>query len=424
MADTPWAIPTPYNPNPSGYKNNPFIQPGSQTQPVAANAVPVQSLSGGGIKFDTGTEVPSANVVGSLWQDVPNNVQAKNLGALPVNAPSPTPAPTPTPVKNDNADLIAKYQQGGWTDMNAILADIAAGGGSKFNGGGGSGSDVSDSDVNWIFQDLDNQLGQLGNWKSNQEAAVTNAGQGQYTAAQENYDTNKSRLEANRATEDMRAKQSLRDLAQNTTDLFDKLALQFGGGSALRDVLSAATRSVNQSRGNLMNTRNQGYQAIDAKVADLDKVYSTQKDKIKQWVDGKIIDVGNAINQLQYDIAGQKSNVRSQMKQQAIDSARNYLNTIAAQKATFEQQLDYWKRMREADLSEDLKGATQGAQYDPHTYSDKSGIQLSTGNVFAPNKDNSADIATAQYNTTGTTKKKNEDELGFTPTSSLPSYFK
>ena len=398
-----------------GDKSNPY-QVESQNKSAWNN---VYVGPGGNAPGPSQQELSNAEKTAKVEQYQPGWTNGQTLGATTTNTGG-----NGGGNGGDNADLIAKYKAAGWNDENAILADIAAGGGSKFNGGGGSGSDVSDSDVNWIFQDLDNQLGQLGNWKSNQEAAVTNAGQGQYTAAQENYDTNKSRLEANRATEDMRAKQSLRDLAQNTTDLFDKLALQFGGGSALRDVLSAATRSVNQSRGNLMNTRNQGYQAIDAKVADLDKVYSTQKDKIKQWVDGKIIDVGNAINQLQYDIAGQKTNVRNQMKQQAIDSARNYLNTIAAQKQTFEQQLDYWKQMREADLSESLKSATQGAQYDPHTYSDKSGIPLPTGNVSAPYKDSSADTATAQYNTTGTTKKKNEDELGFTPTSSLPSYFK
>jgi len=64
-----------------------------------------------------------------------SNASKYNLQSKPVNMGSVYSQPqTPS-----NTDLVQLYRNSGWTDMNAINADIAAGGASKFTGGGGNG---------------------------------------------------------------------------------------------------------------------------------------------------------------------------------------------------------------------------------------------------------------------------------------------
>ena len=320
----------------------------------------------------------------------------------------------------DNSDLIAKYKAGGWTDMNAILADIAAGGGSKFNNGGGLSTDVSQSDLDQIFKSLDERLSQTDAWKTSMTNQIGDQASTQDLTAQSNLTSGNATIKESEDTETKRAAFSLRELAQNANDLLSRLSQQFGGGSALQAAQTAAMRSINQTGGNIINTRDEGLNKLKNMAIALGETYKTEKAKIDKWKDEKINSIVQAIEEWKNTIAGQKTEVASSMKQNAINAARQFLTDTAKQDQIYKQNLDAWKIQRDAELEDYGKKITEGTQYDKQTYD--SGINLPTGTSFGTssngtttnsNNDLSGNYFTNLYSTAQ--KKKNEEEQSLTP---------
>jgi len=110
---TPIAVPTPYLPI------NPYVVPGSQTQPVDSWSNPIQSTSTGGVKFDTGQVLPAYAVQGVPQTTYSTVAQAQTTNANPTK---------PTGYQTDSGFDMKYYP--GW-DETAARADWTATGGAK-----------------------------------------------------------------------------------------------------------------------------------------------------------------------------------------------------------------------------------------------------------------------------------------------------
>ena len=365
----------------------------------------------------------------SSWQSEPTLLNsfnspvyaAENTPTLSSFYPTqPTSEPTPTPQPsggnnggNSGGDFMQFYQ--GWdpqaakmnfqdefgNDLNKLMTARGVG------GSGGSPSDtISEETFNSIFRNLDEQLAGNAKWQQSMEQQIGAQGATQSADAEASYKTNRGNLETSRAKQKETAAQSLRDLAQNANDLLNRLSQQFGGGSALQASQTAAMRNINQTGGNIMNTRNQAYAEIDNKLDALAETYNAQKQKINSWMDEKKGQIQQAVQEWAQQIAGQKTNVRAQMISSAVQSARDYINNLATQKAYYDQQLDYWRQLRSQDLAEYAQNLGVTAQFQNKATS--GGITLPSGEEFAPNQGTTP--VTSDYNTyiasTGKDKEK------------------
>lgn len=387
--ERPQATPTPWQQNPTTYKNNPYIVPGSETQPVAEKSVPIQSLVGGGIKFSGGESVPSANVWGSGNQTVARTTQNAKLGANNTKLITDT-TPTGGGGNGGGGDTgpMAGFSMSyypGWGEAEA-RADWLATGGSKAKSGGGSGQKANsldangneiydaslpslDEQANWIFQDLDKQVEGYDSFRDTMKAGLDTSVEEQKGLAKDSQASNLADLSKNATNEQNQSASTLRDLTQNANDLLARLVQMYGGGSAAEAALTGMGRTINQQRGNVLTNRDAALREIDNKKTQVDQVYNSQLEKIKNWADSKLNDINLQIKQWTNDIAQAKASTRAQLSASAVNSARNYLTTLALNQQNYQNQLDYWKQSRQAELQDYATKLQLTAQYSPQQYS-------------------------------------------------------
>lgn len=376
----PLATPTPWNSAPTTYKNNPFVVAGSQTQSVPFVAQPIQSLSSGGVKFDTGVSVPSANVQGSGTQTVPRATQNVALGANMTNLA--TPAPVPTPTNNNSGDGFDMSLYPGWGEAEA-RADYKATGGPKGSSGtsnpinslDASGKEIYDPSLpsldeqaNWIFQNLDEQVAGYGDYKTGMKSELDTNAVDQKLAADAAQTTNVTNLSDNATAEVNRSSGTLRDLTDNANNLLQRLVLMYGGGSSAIGASTATMGNINKQRGGILNLRDTALREIDSKKTAIAATYGLQTQAIDKWVDDNVIKIGNQIEQWKGDIANAKTSVRAQLSAQAVQSATNFLSTLALNQQSYKQNLDTWKMQRDADMKDYATKLQLTAQYTPAQY--------------------------------------------------------
>ena len=374
MATQPIAVPTPYDPKNS--QNNPYVSYGSVTQPVSYGAVPIQSTTSGGVVFDTGVTIPAASVIGSgvKSSSVGTNV---NLNASPSNqlnpAPNPTPVPTPTQDNNGNSqqDIINAYKAMGWTDVNAILADYKATGGSKINGGSRGGSDPYAqvrSDINSgydaYFQSLNDQLNGLSGQQESQNQIVDNSyNQGvsdlnlQQTQGDAQFGTQREEIASNQS-------KNLKSLDENLRNMFMAGNVYLGSrgagdSSAANQYSYALTKQGNQARGDQMTAATKAYSEVQARETNLKNIVNNEMTRLKTTADNQKLEVGqwfaDAQNKVKTAIAnGQlnKSTDLANLSKSILDQAMTKLQTIQDNTTNQTNSLISWAENNSKSISE------------------------------------------------------------------------
>jgi hypothetical protein len=356
----PLATPTPYiSPSQGG---NMAIVPGSQTQPVAAGSTPIKSLTSGGVLFSGGENIPSYNVIGSGNQNVSRTVQNQNLGANTTtlnNAPAP--APTQDNQGNSQQDIINAYKAMGWTDVNAILADYNATGGSKIGGSSGGGSDPYAqvrSDINSgydsYFANLNDQLNQLPGQQASQNQIIENSyNQGvsdlnlQQTQGEAQFGSQRGEIASNQS-------KNLKSLDENLRNMFMAGNVYLGSrgagdSSAANQYSYALTKQGNQARGDQLTAATKAYSEVQARETNLKNIVNNEMTKLKTNADNEKLKVGqwfvDAQNQVKTAIAnGQlsKSTDLANLSKSILDQAMSRLQKIQDNTTNLQNSLVSW----------------------------------------------------------------------------------
>lgn len=208
------------------------------------------------------------------------------------NAPAPTPqplAPKPQQQSNNNGSLIDKYRASGWNDINAIIADIAAGGGSKYQNSGGG--ENLDSVFNPLFQSISEQEGVAGSQYNDALGQIANEdvlGQKRLTEQKEQGEAGFTR-DLDRS--DKQKVQSLAEIVRYANALKQQGMARFGGlssaGMAVNDITNQQTMrdigTVQESYADQVSRINENANAFRKHITDsFDDWYRTVDQKKKE----------------------------------------------------------------------------------------------------------------------------------------------
>jgi len=380
----PLATPTPYvSPQQGG---NQYIVPGSQTQPVAQYSTPIQSLSSGGVKFSGGETVPSYNVSGSGSQTVPRVVQNANLGAnntILNSQPTPAPAPTQDNRGNSQQDIINAYKAMGWTDINAILDDYNATGGSKISGGS-SGTDLNNqlrSEIEGGYDTYINDLNNLYGGLDTQAGANNQIAQNSYNQSLSDLTANKqSGLQDLGLTEQkLQANQvkNLRDIASNIQNQYMAGNVMLGArgagdSSAANQYSYALNRLGSKERGNVMNTTAQSQQEIENQKAKLNNIVTQETSRLdtdlantKQEISSWLAEQQNAVSQMISQGKLNKSKEIASLTQNLLNQALSAYQTKQQEIATKRSQLETWAANNSTSIAQLKSNMSSIAEFMP-----------------------------------------------------------
>lgn len=240
-----------------------------------------------------------------------------------LKAPVPTspsrnsvPAPTPQPQQssNNNGSLIDKYRASGWNDINAILADIAAGGGSKYNNSGGGGVNL-DEVFNPLFKSLEGQEGIANSQYSdalNQIASEQQLGINRLNTQKTDQETD---FANDQTTFEQQRESAMREAVRYVNALKQQGAARFGG-------LSSAGMAVNDIT-NQEFLRNQG--KIQQSFSDQIMKLSDNRAKFNRYMT-------DAFDQFNLQVETKKKEAQAELNSR-LAQIRNTKYSLESQKA-------------------------------------------------------------------------------------------
>jgi len=269
-------------------------------------------------------------------------------------------------------DIINAYKAMGWTDVNAILADYAATGGSKMGGGSGGGEDFNAKlrgEIEGGYDSYINDLNNLYGGLTTQAGAQENIAQNSYGQSIKDLLANKEsslgdlglteqKLQANQV-------KNLRDIASNIQNQYMAGNVMLGArgagdSSAANQYSYALNRLGSKERGNVMNTTAQSQQEIENQKAKLNNIVTqetsrldTELANVKQGISSWLAEQQNAVSQMisqgklnkSKEIASLTQNLLNQAlsayqtKQQEISGRKSALESWAMNNANNIKQL-------------------------------------------------------------------------------------
>ena len=275
----------------------------------------------------------------------------------------------------------------GWTDVNAILADYAATGGSKIGGGSGGGVDLNarlrseiESGYDTYINDLNNLYGGL----------TTQAG-AQENIAQNSYEQSIKDLLANQQSslgdlglteQKLQANQvkNLRDIASNIQNQYMAGNVMLGArgagdSSAANQYSYALNRLGSKERGNVMNTTAQSQQEIENQKAKLNNIVTqetsrldTELANVKQGIASWLAEQQNAVSQMISQGKLNKSKEIASLTQNLLNQALSAYQTKQQEIADKRARLETWAMNNAKKISE-LAPIMQGiGQFAPDMY--------------------------------------------------------
>lgn len=372
----PIAVPTPYLPI------NPYVVPGSQTQPVSKQDYPIQSLSSGaGVKFASGQVLPSYAVKNVPQTNYSNVASAQATNAIPTK---------PTGYQQDSGFSMKYYP--GWSEAEA-RADWNATGGAKasnYNYSTAAGADVTPTtyniggqnvtantpseaiksifpntdydkyaaefnfDPSAFYSSIENEANSQYNFLDQQESALRQAQTDFQNLIQKDYETNfqkgatsKAIAESKLGESKVKAEQDKQNALNAAKQLYNQLSQgyqqRFGGTSGASEAARAILGQEQQRQGGKIqqdygNTNRQIQQQqfeLDTKYNDLVKELDLAKQKANY----------DALQNFQTNLASVNNNrtMTTQQKEQAkreiLLQLRSDQNQIAATNLQFAQNL-------------------------------------------------------------------------------------
>lgn len=271
---------------------------------------------------------------------------------------------TPTNTNNGGTsqqDIINAYRKMGWNDVNAILADYAATGGSKISGGSGGGVDLNAQLRSQIESGYDSYINDLNNLYS---GLNTQAGS-QNTIAQNSYNQSIKDLLANKESslgdlglteQKLQANQvkNLRDIASNIQNQYMAGNVMLGArgagdSSAANQYSYALNRLGSKERGNVMNTTAQSQQEIENQKAKLNNIVTqetsrldTELANVKQGISSWLAEQQNAVSQMISQGKLNKSKEIASLTQNLLNQALSAYQTKQQEIAGRKSALESW----------------------------------------------------------------------------------
>jgi len=311
---------------------------------------------------------------------------------------------------NNNQSIVDKYKASGWNDINAINADIAAGGASKFdNSGNGGGTTTNkytstkgDTRANQVVSDpnakadfeasgmnMDEYLSSI-----DQEAAAQNAMLGQYEttanadklAAEQNLAGQATQLKSTALTGKEDALSAARRLY---SELQQGYKQRFGGASSAGEAAMALTGNEQQRQ---MAQTNRGYQDT---INQIDQQSATALNTVQSEFRSRL----DQINQNRTMVESQ----RLQARRGALQDLANKAFAIKQQQEAFKQNI----QLMQAQI--DMQAKANGAKafnIDP-----TSALTVGGKSVAASGNQGLTDVTKAVGQTSGLYNSIQDDPL-------------
>lgn len=286
-------------------------------------------------------------------------------GQTPVVSTNPEPAPQ----GDNNADLIAKYKASGWTDINAILADIAAGGGSKFSSGGGQSlNDYMRGQIEGGYNDYFSKLNDL-------YGGLNTQGQAQENIAQNSYNQSIKDLLANKQSslgdiglseQKLQANQvkNLRDIGSNIQNQYMAGNVMLGArgagdSSAANQYSYALNRIGSKERGNVMNQTAQSQAELENQKAKLNNIVTQETSRLdtelantKQSISSWLAEQQNAIKEMIAEGIIKKRQDITSATTNALNTALSLYQTKASEIQNRRSQLETWAMNNSTNINQ------------------------------------------------------------------------
>lgn len=324
-----------------------------------------------------GVNVPLGSTAG-LTQPVPTSPSR-----------NPVPAPQPQQSNNNNqGSLIDKYRASGWNDINAILADIAAGGGSKYQNSGGGGVNL-DEVFNPLFKSLEGQEGIANSQYSdalNQIAQEQQLGINRLNTQKTDQETD---FANDQTTFEQQKDSAMREAVRYVNALKQQGAARFGGlnsaGMAVNDITNQEflrnQGKIQQSFSDQMLKLSDNRAKFNRYMTDAFDQFNLQVETKKKEAQAELNSRLAQIRNTKYSLESQKAQAQIgeiQKHQANIDAINNQVVAAKIQLALWSYQADQMQKQQynqiisnyvpyqdvaRADTSATLGGVPQATSY-------------------------------------------------------------
>lgn len=244
-----------------------------------------------------------------------------------------------------------------------------------------------------IFTSLDSRIGMLPAQQKEMEDQLNQLASTEYASVDAATAANKGELDATRVTEDQRSKKSLRELAEDVSNLIQANAVKLGAmgagdSSAALMGSELITRQGTRERGNRIAQRDQIFAQIDQKKTAVDAMGRQQKLQIDNWKNNQIMSIKQQYQERRAELEDSKTNASVQQARAINELIRglhtdtmNRLRQLDDRQSQYKQAIDTWQIQRAAALEDFKKQAQISASYSsPGVKENKLNILSKEGN--------------------------------------------
>ena len=255
-------------------------------------------------------------------------------------------------------DIINAYRKMGWNDVNAILADYAATGGSKIGGGGGI--DANQAAINAargafnnayapLFAQLDAMAGLIPQQQQQREQGIQNMYGSQVGEIQGARDSAMAGLDVSKQQVAQRQAKSVRDLQENMRNLLQAGNIQLGvggaGDSSAKDMLSfALSKAAGRSGADISNQAQAMYTDIDMQGNQIKATYDDNLAKLATWRDTNLSEVTKWAQEMLMNIESQKATAKGQQAAALAANETNIINNALSRLQQIDDQVSSWNK--------------------------------------------------------------------------------
>lgn len=255
-------------------------------------------------------------------------------------------------------DIINAYRKMGWNDVNAILDDYAATGGSKIGGGGGidanqaainAARNAFSNAYNPLFAQLDAMAGLIPQQQQQREQGIQNMYGSQVGEIQGARDSAMAGLDVSKQQVAQRQAKSVRDLQENMRNLLQAGNIQLGvggaGDSSAKDMLSfALSKAAGRSGADISNQAQAMYTDIDMQGNQIKATYDDNLAKLATWRDTNLSEVTKWAQEMLMNIESQKATAKGQQAAALAANETNIINNALSRLQQIDDQVSSWNK--------------------------------------------------------------------------------
>lgn len=255
-------------------------------------------------------------------------------------------------------DIINAYRKMGWNDVNAILDDYAATGGSKIGGGGGidanqaainAARNAFSNAYNPLFAQLDSMAGLIPQQQRQREGNIQNMYTSQVGEIEGSRDSAMAGLDVSKQQVAQRQANSVRDLQENLRNMLQAGNIQLGvggaGDSSAKDMLSfALSKAAARSGADISNQAQAMYTDIDMQGNQIKATYDDNLAKLATWRDNNLSEVTKWAQEMLMNIESQKATAKGQQAAALAANETNIINNALSRLQQIDDQVSSWNK--------------------------------------------------------------------------------